>query len=260
MRAINPEAVLVSEHFHDAGPDLAAGGWHANMNYSAFTRPVWTWLVDPAQHPGFLGHAGADPAPRRSLDGRDDARLRLDRPVGVTTHQWNMLGSHDTARLRTVVGARERVELAVRDRGVVVWVDRPKFPRRHEQPRAAERAQPLNVATRRGAPTRQLDEHEERGGRERIVREHVAGSDEIAAAAGETHGPSSANSPAAVRTVRQRRVEPVREFARGDGPRVTVRQRGNLLGRQRKPPMARASGCRSASRRAAHCSFGAGNP
>ena len=33
-------------------------------------------------------------------------------PWAVTTHQWNMLGSHDTARLRTVVGTRERVELA----------------------------------------------------------------------------------------------------------------------------------------------------
>jgi alpha-glucosidase len=33
-------------------------------------------------------------------------------PWAVTSHQWNMLGSHDTARLRTVVGTRERVELA----------------------------------------------------------------------------------------------------------------------------------------------------
>ena len=70
MHALNPEAVLVSEHFHDAGTDLAAGGWHANMNYSAFTRPVWTWLVDPAAGPRLPRDAGADPAPRRGVDGR----------------------------------------------------------------------------------------------------------------------------------------------------------------------------------------------
>jgi alpha-glucosidase len=29
----------------------------------------------------------------------------------VTTHQWNLLGSHDTARFRTIAGSRERVEV-----------------------------------------------------------------------------------------------------------------------------------------------------
>jgi alpha-glucosidase len=112
MREINPDAVLVAEHFHDAGLDLAAGGWHANMNYSAFTRPVWTWLVDPDSTLGFLGMPV--PIPRR--DGASMVATMRDFdstvPWSVTTHQWNMLGSHDTARLRSVVGTRERVELA----------------------------------------------------------------------------------------------------------------------------------------------------
>lgn len=112
MREINPDAVLVAEHFHDAGLDLAAGGWHANMNYSAFTRPVWTWLVDPGSALGFLGMPV--PVPRR--DGASMVATMRDFdatvPWNITTHQWNMLGSHDTARLRTVVGTRERVELA----------------------------------------------------------------------------------------------------------------------------------------------------
>jgi alpha-glucosidase len=112
MHALNPEAVLVSEHFHDAGTDLAAGGWHANMNYSAFTRPVWTWLVDPSLNLGFLGMPV--PIPRRDGVSMVDTMRDFDStvPWAVTTHQWNMLGSHDTARLRTVVGTRERVELA----------------------------------------------------------------------------------------------------------------------------------------------------
>ncbi|WP_028048737.1 glycoside hydrolase family 13 protein [Cellulomonas sp. URHD0024] len=112
MREVNPDAVLVAEHFHDAGLDLAAGGWHANMNYSAFTRPVWTWLVDPGSALGFLGMPV--PIPRR--DGASMVATMRDFdstvPWSITTHQWNMLGSHDTARVRTVVGSRERVELA----------------------------------------------------------------------------------------------------------------------------------------------------
>lgn len=112
MQAVNPDSVLVSEHFHDAGPDLAGDGWHANMNYSAFTRPVWTWLAEPGSELGFLGM----PVPVPSRDGQAmvhsmrefDAAV----PWAVTRHQWNMLGSHDTARLRTVVGSRERVEVA----------------------------------------------------------------------------------------------------------------------------------------------------
>ena len=113
MHALNPEAVLVSEHFHDAGTDLAAGGWHANMNYSAFTRPVWTWLVDPAARPRA---SSACRCRSRAATGCPWSTTMRDFdstvPWAVTTHQWNMLGSHDTARLRTVVGTRERVELA----------------------------------------------------------------------------------------------------------------------------------------------------
>ncbi|WP_449385050.1 glycoside hydrolase family 13 protein [Cellulomonas soli] len=105
MRAINPDSVLVSEHFHDAGTDLQAGGWHANMNYSAFTRPVWTWLVDPATTLDFLGLPTR--IPRRDGHAMVDTMRDFDSavPWNVTTHQWNMLGSHDTPRVRTVVGA-----------------------------------------------------------------------------------------------------------------------------------------------------------
>ena len=112
MRDLNPEAVLVSEHFHDAGLDLRAGGWHTNMNYSAFTRPVWTWLVDPDNELGFLGLPTS--IPRRDGGSMVATMREFDAavPWSITTHQWNMLGSHDTPRLRTVVGSREMVEVA----------------------------------------------------------------------------------------------------------------------------------------------------
>jgi alpha-glucosidase len=112
MSAVNPQSVLVSEHFHDAGPDLPGDGWDANMNYSAFTRPLWTWLADPATTLKFLGV----PTPIPHRDGTSMVETMREfsatAPWQVTGQQWNMLGSHDTARIRTVVGDPALVEVA----------------------------------------------------------------------------------------------------------------------------------------------------
>lgn len=113
MRAIDPDAALVAEHFHDASGDLAGDGWHANMNYSAFTRPVWTWLAPEDSAVPYLGLPVR--TPRRG--GRSVVETMRDFdaavPWHVTAAQWNMLGSHDTPRLRSIVGSRALVEVAV---------------------------------------------------------------------------------------------------------------------------------------------------
>jgi len=108
---VRPDAVLVAEHFHDATADLAGDGWHAAMNYSAFARPVWAWL-SPGEH---LGHGFPVPAARRSgravvATMRDFASMV---PWQVSAAQWNLLGSHDTERIRTRVGDPALVEVAV---------------------------------------------------------------------------------------------------------------------------------------------------
>ncbi|WP_024287921.1 glycoside hydrolase family 13 protein [Cellulomonas sp. KRMCY2] len=113
MRAAKPEALLVSEHFHDAGADLSGDGWHANMNYSGFTRPVWGWLAPRVPERQVLGLPV--PLARRSgaatvASMRDFAAVV---PWSVTAHQWNLLGSHDTPRIRTMVGDPATVEVAV---------------------------------------------------------------------------------------------------------------------------------------------------
>lgn len=112
MTAINPEAVLVSEHFHDSGADMMGDGWHANMNYSAFTRPVWSWIVAPDSTVPALGLPTT--LPRRSGVDMVAAMRDFDSvvPWKVMATQWNMLGSHDTPRLRTLAGSREMVEVA----------------------------------------------------------------------------------------------------------------------------------------------------
>lgn len=109
---INPDALVIGEHFHDATGDVDGDGWHANMNYTGFTRPLWTWLAEENTHLGFINTPAAIP----SLPGAqvaasmDDFLAQI--PWQTQQVQWNMLGSHDTARIRTVVGSDERLVVA----------------------------------------------------------------------------------------------------------------------------------------------------
>lgn len=113
MAGIAPDAALISEHFHDASGDLAGDGWHANMNYTAFTRPAWMWLTPRGSRVPYLGLPVM--TPRRSGRSIVATMREFDAvlPWAVTSRQWNMLGSHDTPRLRSIVGSREMVEVAV---------------------------------------------------------------------------------------------------------------------------------------------------
>ena len=105
------DKLLIAEHFHDAGPDLDGHGWHGAMNYSAFMKPVWNWLVHESFAHEFLGtptnvpQISADQMVRtiRSFSSRMPWRSYLT--------SWSLLGSHDTARIRSVVG-QERHHVA----------------------------------------------------------------------------------------------------------------------------------------------------
>jgi alpha-glucosidase len=107
-----PDGALIAEHFHDGSGDLDGAGWQANMNYAGLTRPAWSWLVPAGNDVPFLDLPV--PVPRRPAAAmvatmREFASLV---PWRVTAGQWNMLGSHDTPRLRSLVGSRELVEVA----------------------------------------------------------------------------------------------------------------------------------------------------
>lgn len=111
---VAPEAYLAGEHFHDHREDLDGSTWHGAMNYSGFTAPMWSWLVDPANT---LRSWMGMPVP---------AWPRLPGPQVLTTMRlfsavpWpqrlasmTLIGSHDTPRIRTVTGDRRLVEVAV---------------------------------------------------------------------------------------------------------------------------------------------------
>lgn len=107
------DAYLLAEHCHDATADLQGTGWHGTMDYSGFTRPVWTWLADPDREVRLLGA----PAPLRQRDGATVARtmdlFRGQLPWRSVVHGMNLLGSHDTARWAHVAGDRDRRHVGI---------------------------------------------------------------------------------------------------------------------------------------------------
>lgn len=113
MKLEGDDVLLVAEHGHDASGDLMGDGWHGTMNYAGFTRQVWSWLRGPDFDGTFFGLPMQVPvisgeqavASIRAFHGRIPWRSLLA--------SWNILGSHDTARIRTVVGSAERQEAAL---------------------------------------------------------------------------------------------------------------------------------------------------
>ena len=112
VEAEGAEKILIAEHFHDAGADLKGDGWHGTMNYSAFTRPVWAWLHDDA----FAGQWLGAPVPIPEQDGHRVVNTINSFASGMPwrsyLHSWPLLGSHDTARIRSVVGSADRQVVA----------------------------------------------------------------------------------------------------------------------------------------------------
>ncbi len=93
---------LVAEHCYDAGRDLDGTGWHGVMAYQWLTRPLWSWLKDPAPMSLMAAVELID------LDGHglveSMRELSANVPWEAQQASMTMLDSHDTARFRTVVG------------------------------------------------------------------------------------------------------------------------------------------------------------
>ncbi|HEX6969759.1 MAG TPA: glycoside hydrolase family 13 protein [Micromonosporaceae bacterium] len=108
-----PDGLVMAEHGHDYTRDLDADGWHGTMNYPGFTEPVWQWLVaDGVSLPSFLGTPGGV---RRREGAAVVAAMRGFAALvswRSYTHSWQLLGSHDSARIRSIVGDAARHEVA----------------------------------------------------------------------------------------------------------------------------------------------------
>jgi alpha-glucosidase len=109
-----PDALVIAEHVHDATADLDRDGWHGTMNSAGFLRPVWSWLRDDdLDMPLFLGTPGG--VPRRDAAATTATMRAFAALVSwrSLTSSWPLLGSHDTTRVRAVVGTAERQEIAL---------------------------------------------------------------------------------------------------------------------------------------------------
>ncbi len=105
------DKLLIAEHFHDAGPDLDGDGWHGSMNYAAFMKPVWNWLVDNSYDGKWLGLPTAVPSftGQNMVNSIKSFSSRM--PWRSYLYSWSLLDSHDTARIRSVAG-RDRHHVA----------------------------------------------------------------------------------------------------------------------------------------------------
>jgi alpha-glucosidase len=101
---VNPDAWVIGEHNHDASGDIDGDGWHGTMNYSGFSWPVWSWLRAEETDARPFGRPVA--VPRRG--GRALVRAlqewRARYGWRAAQQSWNILSSHDSARIRTLVG------------------------------------------------------------------------------------------------------------------------------------------------------------
>jgi alpha-glucosidase len=99
-----PDAYLMGENFFDATAQLQGDQWDGVMNYSGFTHPVWFWLAGYRQ----AAHGFPDPLtmahwPTEALTDTWRSRLAAV-PWVIALGQYNLLDSHDTPRIRTILG------------------------------------------------------------------------------------------------------------------------------------------------------------
>lgn len=102
------DVLLLAEHGHDASSDLLGDGWHGTMNYAGFTRQVWCWLRAPDFRETFLGLPIEVPVMSGEQAVASLRAFHARIPWRSLISSWNVLGSHDTARIRTVVGTHDR--------------------------------------------------------------------------------------------------------------------------------------------------------
>ena len=109
VKAEGTDKILIGEHNHDAGPDLDGDGWQGNMNYTGFRNPVVMWLagddivnVDNGNYRevphGIIPRVNA----QTMLEVVQSFSSRM--PWKTYSASWNLLSSHDSPRIRYLVG------------------------------------------------------------------------------------------------------------------------------------------------------------
>src|SRR5215469_7860413 len=114
VKAESPHAYLFGENFYDGTPQLQGDELDAVMNYRGFSLPLLSWLagfdIYGTWRPELVD---PQPLPTEALAAQWRAFMSPI-PWQIATQQFNLLGSHDTPRIATILGDDEaRVRVAV---------------------------------------------------------------------------------------------------------------------------------------------------
>jgi alpha-glucosidase len=101
----NPQAYLLGENFFDGTEQLQGDLWDASMNYSGFTMPLWYWLKGFYAVQRETRQTFIDPQPWTTQALVDSWQaFRSGISWTIARQQFNLLGSHDTARIKSLLG------------------------------------------------------------------------------------------------------------------------------------------------------------
>jgi alpha-glucosidase len=112
----NPQAYLLGENFFDGSSQLQGDSLDATMNYAGFTNPLLYWLdhFQVGQHAEPSHVESKIPWATESLVETLQS-YRASIPWVIARQQFNLLGSHDTARILHILSgdaARNRLAVA----------------------------------------------------------------------------------------------------------------------------------------------------
>ena len=107
VKRLVPQAGLIGEHFFEAASWLQGDQEDGAMNYYGFAHPVWAWVA------GVDGHGQPLPLATQEFE-QWLSRARAAIPYANQLAQLNLLNSHDTPRLLTLLrGDTAAMKLAV---------------------------------------------------------------------------------------------------------------------------------------------------
>ncbi len=110
VKETRSDAYLIGENFFDATNQLQGDQWDGVMNYGGFTHPLWYWLNGYAQSAhGFPEPLTVPHWPTAAMVETWLSRLAVV-PWVVALQQFNLLDSHDTSRIRSVLKGNDALQ------------------------------------------------------------------------------------------------------------------------------------------------------
>jgi alpha-glucosidase len=108
VKETRPDAYYLAENFFDASPQLQGDQYDGVMNYAGFLFPLLYWLTEYKAGAHGLSHQIISPVPLSTKAAAVMWQQHLAAvPWQVALQQFNLLGSHDIPRVRTVLGAND---------------------------------------------------------------------------------------------------------------------------------------------------------